>query len=284
MLLTAPPFLKYERLDLVPEALRPFAKPVDVLGGPWVVAICATAEAEDLREQLAIANHRLEAADEALTETNEDLRKARQRTRDLEVRVRTDEQYEHEVAKLLIGAGAPEVVHPIERVQWAARRLVETRPISDPRVKLILTIIDNARDDFKDRESWFPMVASRFNSIEEALKGGTILGRDDDAYFAAKRICGNETQANLIDEWFIPPSKASDTWRVRRDILVRLIVEAIEEQTAITAHKRDDLISRLDHVLRGVDGGIVREYIGEEEYEDLLRLTHTHLKGLAPCA
>uniref|UniRef100_A0AB74UNI1 Uncharacterized protein n=1 Tax=Caulobacter phage BL57 TaxID=3348355 RepID=A0AB74UNI1_9VIRU len=130
-------------------------------------------------EQIADLERRLREANDALADYAQEKKADLETIRRLEARVRQDEAYENEVAKLLTAAGAPVAVMPIERVKWAARRLVEDRPISDKRVALILQIIQNARDDFQDRESWFPMVANRFKDIEAALAAGTVIGRDD---------------------------------------------------------------------------------------------------------
>lgn len=291
----------FENLEAVPEALRPHAKPVGYLGGPWVVEFhSGLVDVEALQTEIATLRHRLEVTDAALTDTNDDLRDARKRVRELESRVREDEQYEHSVAKLLIAAGAPEVVHPIERVKWASRRLVETRPISDKRAALILTILDNARSYVQHGTMELPSILlSLTKDITAALSVGNVIGRDDGPFHAARRICANDEKVNLIDEWFIPPATASGSWRVRQDTLVRLIADAIEEQVAIATEVKTALLAEIagamttvyetaeeDHVIRPgrdvVEIGVLVAGPGaddEDHRDDLLARIKTVLKG-----
>ncbi|AXQ68378.1 hypothetical protein HOT99_gp239 [Caulobacter phage CcrBL10] len=221
-------------------------------------------------EQIAALELRLKEAHEALDAYAQEKKTDLETIRRLEARVRQDEAYENEVAKLLVDAGAPVAVMPIERVKWAARRLVEDRPISDKRVTLILQIIQNARDDFKDRESWFPMVAGRFKDIEAALSAGSVIGRDEGPYHAARKIADNGRADNIISTWFYAGSDGC--WRVRQEVLVAAIVEAIEEQVAIATAKKTALLAEVASAFKvgGVDCG------------DLLARIDTILKGPTP--
>ncbi|AFU88497.1 hypothetical protein CcrSwift_gp179 [Caulobacter phage CcrSwift] len=233
-------------------------------------------------QRVASLEEQLREAHEALDDMTKQAIEDRTTIRRLEARCREYESYENEVAKLLVDAGAPVVVTPLERVKWAARRLVESRPISDARVALILRIIQNARDDFKDRESWFPMVAGRFKDIEAALAQGTVIGRDDGPYHAARKIADNSRADNIISTWFYAGDDGC--WRVRQEVLVAAIVEAIEEQAAIATEQKTAMLRELYNALRTVDQRVHQQInpdLGEEFMANLLGRAKKLLKGRA---
>ncbi|AFU87350.1 hypothetical protein CcrMagneto_gp180 [Caulobacter virus Magneto] len=231
-------------------------------------------------QRVAALEEQLREATEAMDDMTKQAIEDRATIRRLEARCREYESYENEVAKLLLNAGAPVVVTPLERVKWASRRLVEDRPISDKRVALILQIIQNARDDFKDRESWFPMVANRFRDIEAALALGTVLGRDDGPYHAARKIADNSRADNIISTWFYAGDDGC--WRVRQEVLVTAIVEAIEEQVAIATEQKTTLMVDLAWALSRVDENLLADILGGQDKVDSLRnRVNELLKGRA---
>lgn len=205
--------------------------------------VAPTAEVLDLRRRLAEAT-------EGLDDYAAEVKTLRDDKRRLEARLRTDEAYENEVAKLLVAAGAPEVVHPIDRVKWAAARLVETRPISDQRVALILRILENLRDSFH-RESWLGSVNHHLRDIENVLKQGTHIGRDDGPYQAARRIADNSRLDNVIGEWFGVGSDG--VWRVKADVLTAHITQAIEDHVALATEAKTALLVEIAGAMTYVD-------------------------------
>ncbi|AFU86661.1 hypothetical protein D869_gp253 [Caulobacter phage CcrRogue] len=211
---------------------------------------------EDADGALKIADleRKLAEANEALDDYAKEAVDLRATIRRLEGRCREYESYENDVAKRLLRAGAPSAVVPLTRVEWAERRITESRPITDERVRRLLIVLDNA-DAYRASGILPDMWHGIRRDIIDILSAGAHIGRDEGPYHAARKIADNSRSDNIIGTWFY--SGADGCWRVRQEVLVTAIVEAIEEQVAIATVKKTDLLSEVSLAFKagGVDCG-----------------------------
>lgn len=215
----------------------------------------------------------------------------RERIRSYESGLNEAGRFVDEVGKLLCDAGCPVAVVPIERVRYAARRLVEERPISDERAAKIGVIIDNVRSVVGERwDITHPLAYaySAMRDIEAVLRRGSNLGRDDGPYQAAHKIADGGRRDNLIDEWLYTRDGAT---RVRQDTLVALIVAAIETEVARATEYKTRLLVEVANAMTGLDvggreGGSGRRSMvpgggcdDEAQFADLFSRITTTLRG-----